>query len=576
MPVAARKKPKRRVRRPTAETSPVTVYARRVVAGEIVAGRLVQLACQRHLRDLETGHERGLVFDAVRAQHALDFFGWLRLSEGEWADQPFVLEPWQQFIVGSLFGWLRTDGIRRFRTSYVEVARGNGKSPLAAGLGLYGLVADGERGAHVYSAATTRDQAKIVYGDAEKMVGMSPSLQRRVSKRTNNLSVDDTGSFFRPLSADASKMDGLRVHLALVDEVHEHPSSGVIDKLRTGTKGRRQPMIFEVTTAGWDQHSICYQHHEYSVKVLESVIANDEWFAFIATIDEGDRWDDPAVWIKANPNLGVSIKPEYIAGLVREAQEMPARQNVVRRLNLNQWTEQAERAIDMDVWDRGAEAIDAAALKGRRCFAGLDLARVCDLSALALVFPPIEPNERWKVLARFWIPEADREVRSRRDRVPYDVWVRQGLITATPGNATDFAFIESEILKLCKEYDVREVAYDRTFADAMVQRLTAEGITMAEFGQGFLSMAAPTAELLRLLLAGQLQHGGGAVLRWNASNLSLRQDPAGNLKPDKERSVERIDGIVALCMALGRAIVHTEPAPTEWLLTTFDLGGLDD
>lgn len=562
-------------RKPKKPACPVGAYARAVVAGKIVAGRLVKLACRRHLEDLATGKQRGLVWDAAAARHAIDFFGHLRHSTGEWANHPFELQPWQGFVIGSLFGWKRADGLRRFRTAYVEVARKNGKSVMLAGTALYALVADGEPGSHVYAAATTRDQAKIVFGEAERMVDASPALRARVTRTVNNLAVLATSSWFRPLSADATKMDGLNVHFAAVDEVHEHSSPDIIQKLNTATGARRQPLIFEITTAGHDRHSVCRQHHEFSVKALEGSIpaeAADSWFAYIATIDPEDDWTDPKVWIKANPSLGVTVKVEDLKRQVEEAREMPAQQNAIRRLRLNQWTEQVTRWLDMEVWDEGGPPkgtapaavkaeMDALAerLRSQQCYGGLDLARVNDLSALVLLFPPTGLlGGKWITLCRFWVPEEDILRRSRRDRVPYELWRDQGWLAATPGNTTDYAFIEQEILDLAACYDLRELAFDRTFAGEIVQNLQDEGLTMVQYGQGFLSLAAPTAELERLSVSRSLWHGGHPVLRWNASNVAVRQDPAGNIKPDKERSTERIDGISALVNALGRAMLRGE------------------
>ncbi len=564
-----------RTRKPKAPKCAVEVYARAVVAGQVVAGRLVRLACQRHLDDLTTAAKRGLVWDAAAARHAIAFFSHLRHSTGEWANHPFELQPWQGFVIGSLFGWKRADGLRRFRTAYVEVARKNGKSVMLAGTALYALVADGEPGSHVYAAATTRDQARIVFGEAERMVDASPPLRARITRTVNNLAVMSTSSWFRPLSADATKMDGLNVHFAAVDEVHEHPNAEIIQKLNTATGARRQPLIFEITTAGHDRHSVCWQHHEFSVKALEGTIpaeSADSWFAYIATIDPGDDWTDPLVWGKANPSLGITVKVEDLKRQVEEAREMPAQQNAIRRLRLNEWTEQVTRWLDMEVWDEGGppKGSDLATVKvgldavgeritGQPCYGGLDLARVNDLSAFVLLFPPTGEGDlgsKWIALCRFWVPEEDILRRSRRDRVPYDVWRDQGLLVATPGNTTDFAFIEQEILELAACYDMRELAFDRTFAGEIVQNLQDEGLTLVQFGQGFLSLAAPTAELERLSVSRALWHGGHPVLRWNASNVAVRQDPAGNIKPDKERSTERIDGISALVNALGRAMVR--------------------
>jgi phage terminase large subunit-like protein len=542
-------------KRRKAQTCPVKAYARAVFEGKIAAGKLVRLACQRHLDDLVNGKARGLIWDASAARHAVVFFGHLRHSTGEWANQPFELQSWQAFVIGSLYGWKRADGLRRFRTSYVEVARKNGKSVMLAGTALYALVADGEMGAHIYAAATTRDQARIIFGEAERMVNASPALRARVTRTVNNLAVLPTSSWFRPLSADASKMDGLNVHFAAVDEVHEHPNAEIIQKLNTATGARRQPLIFEITTAGHDRQSVCRQHHEFSVKVLEGSVpteASDSWFAYIATIDPGDEWTDPSVWIKSNPSLGVTVKIEDLKRQVEEAREMPAQQNAIRRLRLNEWTEQATRWIDMGVWADNAEPFDEEDLVGRTCYGGLDLARVNDLSSLALVFPPEHPDEKVKVIWRHWCPRDDILRRVRRDRAPYTIWRDQGYLIATEGNTTDFKFIEAEVLELATRFNILEIAYDRTFAGELVRNLQDEGVSMIEFGQGFISMGPAAAEFMRLLIGRSLRHGGNPVATWCASNVTARRDPAGNEKPDKERSIERIDAIVATIMAVGR------------------------
>ncbi|MDE2030166.1 MAG: terminase large subunit [Alphaproteobacteria bacterium] len=543
---AKRRKPK---------TCLVEAYARAVINGKVVAGKLVKLACQRHLDDLIHGKKRGLVWNGNAARHAIAFFSHLRHSTGEWAGQPFELQLWQTFVIGSLYGWKRKDGLRRFRTAYVEVARKNGKSVLLAGTALYALVADGELGSHVYAAATTRDQARIIFGEAERMVSASPALRARVARTVNNLAVLPTSSWFRPLSADATKMDGLNVHFAAVDEVHEHPNAEIIQKLNTATGARRQPLIFEITTAGHDRQSVCWQHHEFSVKALEGSISAetaDSWFAYIATIDDGDDWTNPAVWIKANPSLDVTVKTEDLKRQVEEAREMPAQQNAIRRLRLNEWTEQATRWIDMGVWADGSTSFNEDELVGRTCYGGLDLARVNDLSSLALVFPPEQPHEKTKIIWRHWCPQEDILRRVRRDRAPYTHWRDQGYLIATEGNTTDFQFLEAEILELATRFNILEIAYDRTFAGELVRNLQDEGISMVEFGQGFISMGPAAAEFMRLLIGRLLQHGGNPVATWCASNVTVRRDPAGNEKPDKERSTERIDAIVAAIMAVGR------------------------
>ena len=539
----------------------IEAYARCVVDGAVVAGRLVRLACERHLRDLVDGPSRGLRWDAAAAARTVQFFpAVLRHSKGQFAGQPFHLLDWEKFVVGSIFGWKIRD-IRRFRTAFVSTARKNGKSTIEAGIGIKGLVDEDEPGAEIYSAATTRDQARIVFSEAERMRAASPALRKRITQTTNNLAVIDTSSWFRPLSADASKMDGLNVFIALVDEVHEHHDGSVIEKLDTGMGARLQPLMYETTTAGVNRNSICYQHWDFSTKVLEGLIpaeTADRWFAYIATIDEEDDWQDERAWRKANPSLGTLLKIEDLRAEVALAREMPSKQNSIRRLRLNQWTQQVVRWLDMDVWDAGAADFDVGALRGRKCYGGLDLARVNDLTSLALLFPPVMPGERWKVIWRHWCPEDDILTRSKRDRAPYDVWRDQGRLIATAGNTTDFKFVEVEIIDLARLYEIIDLAFDRTFAGEIVRNLTDEGLNMVEFGQGFLSMGPPSSELSRKLLARELQHGDDKVATWCASNVTIRTDPAGNIKPDKERSTERIDPIVALVMAIGRSMTTTE------------------
>jgi phage terminase large subunit-like protein len=549
------------VARAISKDHPVTAYARAVAEGQILSNRLVRRACERHLEDLARSADRGLRFDSQAASHAIDFFGFLHHSKGEWAGQTFALAPWQAFVVGCLFGWKRSDGLRRFRTAYCAVPRKNGKSSIAAGIGLYLLVADGEQGAEIYSAATTRDQARIVFDEAKRMVTRSPALRRRVEVLINNLNVERSASRFMPLSSDASTMDGLNVHGAIIDELHAHRTRQVVDVLDTATGARRQPLLFEITTAGYDRHSICFEHHDYSIKVLEGIVRDDAWFALIAGADEGDDWTDPKVWRKANPNFGISVKEDDLARKAEKAVALPGAQNAFRRMHLNEWTEQAERWIDIAAWDACAAPIDLERLRRRRCFGGLDLSTTTDVTALAWIFPPDHDDGLWRVVSRYFVPEDNLRKRAERDRVPYDLWTRQGYIEATPGNVVDYSAIEARIRADAALFDVKEIAYDPWNATHIALRLQDEGAKMIEFRQGFRSMAAPTRELEKLIVSRKLAHGGNPVTRWMAANVAVAQDPAGNLKPAKDKSTERIDGIVALIMALGRAMLPQEPAP---------------
>lgn len=550
-----------------AAADPVTGYARAVVAWKVPCGRFVRLAAERHLADLKGGKKRGLAFDPAAAVKAIGFFPLLRHSKGQWAGQPFTLAPWQAFIVGSLFGWKRGDGLRRFRMSYTEVPRKNGKSTLSAGIALMLAFFDNEPGAEVYCAATKREQARIVFDEAKRMVESTPGLRKRIDVLAGTLAQPGTASKLQPLSADHDTMDGLNPNAAVVDELHAHKTSGIVDVLETATGARRQPLQFEITTAGYDRTSICWKHHDYTVKVLEGTVADDTWFGFVAGADPGDDWCSPKTWEKANPNLGVSVHLDDLERKAKKAEHLPAQQNAFRRLHLDEWTEQAERWLDMEVWAGGDGAVDADALRGRECFAGLDMASVRDLSAWAKVFP--DDAGGFDVLLRFWIPEDSilpgKTARSERDRLMLAQWVAEGWITATEGNVTDYDVVERAIFEDAERYRIREIAHDRWNITQLVSHLQNEFGTgedastrVVGFGQGFQSMSAPTKELEKLLLAAKIRHGGNPVLRWMASNVAVRQDPAGNMKPDREKSAEKIDGIVALVMALGRAMATPE------------------
>ena len=541
-------------------SDPTTRYATAVVAREVVAGPWVRLACERHLRDLDEAPTRGYRFEPEAAAHVFAFFDqFLRIPDGADAGKPFTLEPFQQFLVGSLYGWLdETTGYRRFRVGYVELGKGNGKSPMGAGLCLYSLVADGERGAEVYTAAVSRDQAVISYRDAKRMAEASPELARALQiYRSSYTMVYHAGgdSFLRALSSEGGMQSGIRPHFALLDEVHEHRTAEVVDKLRAGTKARRQALIIEITNSGFDRKSVCWAHHEYTRQILESAIPNDRWFGYIASLDEGeDPFEDRACWVKANPGLGAILPEAYLEEQLEEARGMPSKRNIVMRLNFCVWTEQATRWIDLDVWDRNDAEVVEEELAGRPCFAGLDMSSTTDLTALVLVFPPPEddPEGRLSVVPRIWCPAESIVRRSRRDGVPYDQWAAEGHLIATEGDVVDYDAVRAEVNDLGSSFDVREIAIDRWNSTQLQTQLLGDGFEVVKFGQGFASMSTPTRELERLLLAGRLAHGGHPVLRWMATNVSVTQDPAGNIKPDKAKSGERIDGIVALIMAVGR------------------------
>ena len=496
-------------------------------------------------------------FDRRAADVAVAFFERLLVHvKGEWAGQPFALLPWQKKIVRDIFGWKRADGTRRYRTVYIEVPRKNGKSNLAAGLALYMLFLDDEPGAEIYSAAADTDQAAIVFDLAKQMVEASPALSARSEVYKRSIVVPATNSVYRVVSADAYTKHGFNAHGVVFDELHAQPNRELWDVLTTATGARRQPLVIAITTAGYDRESICWEQHEYARKVAEGIIEDDSFYPAIWAADEEDDWLDEEVWKKANPSLGHTLKWEYLRGEARRAEQSPAYQNTFRRLHLNQWTQQETRWLPMEAWNACAHEVDEEALAGQVCYGGLDLASSVDIAAFEIVFPPKEEGGLWRVVSRFWIPEENIIERARRDRVPYDAWVRDGYITATPGNVIDYAFIMAEIERLGEVYDIREIAFDRWGAVQISTALEERGFTMVQFGQGLRSMSPPTKELLRMVLDGKLAHGGHPVLRWMADNMVVDTDPAGNVKPNKKKSREKIDGMVALIMALDRATRH--------------------
>jgi phage terminase large subunit-like protein len=466
--------------------------------------------------------------------------------------------------VGSLIGWKRREtGLRRFRTAYEEVARKNGKSTLAAAIGLYLAFGDGEPGAEVYSAATKRDQAKIVWSEAVRMVKRTPALLRRVRPLAGNLYAAGSDSKFEPLGRDSDSMDGLNPAGCIVDELHAHPSRDVWDVLETAMGSRRQPLTFAITTAGTDRYGICWAQHDYALKVLDNVVPDDSYFAYIATLDPGDKWDDPGCWVKANPNLGISVKLDDLATLVSRAQAMPAAVQAFRRLRCNEWVNVADRWLDIALWDACGEPIAWGEFKGKRCVAGLDLSTREDTTALVLVFP--QDDGRVFVRPFFWVPAERIKLRSARDRVPYDLWAQAGYLKTTPGESVDYRAIEATIRDVCQEYRVEELAFDKWNATDLITRLDNDAVTkVVEFGQGFRSLSPPFKLLSSMIRSGQLRHDAHPVLRWHVSNTYAETDAAENMKPSKKRSSDRIDGLVALCMGLARAIALPAPKTSKY------------
>lgn len=525
----------------------MTAYARDVVDGRIPAGRAHVGACRRHLDDLARGEWAWHPEIALRFR---DFCGHLRQSKGQWAGEALALQPWQQFVVGSVLGWLGPDGRRRFRTAYVEVPRGNGKSTLSAALALWCAFFDGEAGAECYCAATKFDQAKIVWDEARRMVERTPALLRRIKVQVRCLSRLDTYSKLEPLGADADTLDGLRPHAVILDELHAHRDRRVVDVMQTALLARRQPLLWEITTAGWDRASVCWEHHRYSEAVATGVAADDRWFSFIASADPGDDWQDPATWRKANPSYGVTVTEEDLAVKARQAAAMLGAQNAFRRLHLDEWTEQSERAINMAVWQRAPAPPPPEALVGEPCYLGLDLASTRDFCALAMVWP--RPDGTYAVSTRYWLPES--AARQRAMQMPVDAWRASGRLTVTPGDVTDYRSIRETILALSDRYEVRELAYDPWNATQLALELQDAGLVVVPIRPTFAGLAAATKEFLALVESGRLLHGGDPVLTWMAAQLAVEVDSEGHQRPSRRASADRIDGIVAVILAIDRAM----------------------
>jgi len=534
-----------------------TKYVRDVQAGKIITGELVRRAVARHVRDLG---RPDLFFDRKAAQRALDFFTYLKHSKGkEWAGTVFELAGWQVFIVACVFGWKwRASRRRRFRIAYVQVARKNGKTTLGAGVALYLFIADNEPGAEVYTAATKLEQARLCFTEAKRMAASSGlAAELGLDVGVNNIADEATFSKLEPLPADSDSLDGLNTHGCIIDEVHAHKTRELYDVIETSTEARTDPLLFNITTAGVLRICIGKDLRDHSVQVLEEIIPDDEFFAFVAEMDKGDDWRDERVWPKGNPNLGITIDVERLRLKAARAQAMPASQNNFRCKHLDEWTQQAERAIDMARWN-SCDAVQLA-LDGRRCYGGLDLGVVRDLSAFVLLFPPADDSDVWAALSYFWMPGDNVAERVRGDRVPYDRWIADGLIQSTPGNVQDNAFIIEDMRRLAHQYQIIEIGYDPYKALEVVLALQDENIPLEPVRQGHLSMAEPWEKMIGLIESGRLNHGGNAVLRWMASNVVAVRDASENTKPDKRQSFEKIDGIVALLNALARAIQRPDP-----------------
>ena len=497
------------------------------------------------------------VYNAQLADFAVNFIECLCHTKGTWAGKPFLLLDWQEQIIRDLFGIVKPNGYRQFNTAYIEIPKKNGKSELAAAVALLLCCGDGEQRAEIYGCAADRGQATIVFDVAADMVRMCPALNKRckILASQKRIIYTPTNSFYQVLSAEAYSKHGFNIHGVVFDELHTQPNRKLFDVMTKGSgDARMQPLYFLITTAGTDTNSICYETHQKAVDILEGRKIDPTFYPVIYGAGQEEDWTDPKVWKKANPSLGETIGMDKVKAACDSARQNPGEENSFRQLRLNQWVKQAVRWMPMEKWDACAFPVNPEDLEGRVCYGGLDLSSTSDLTAFVLVFPPEEDEEPYYILPYFWLPEETLPIRVNRDHVPYDVWERQGFIQTTEGNVVHYGYIEKYIERLGEKYNIREIAFDRWGAVQMVQNLEGMGFTVVPMGQGFASMSPPTKELMKLTLEKKLAHGGHPVLRWNMDNIFIRTDPAGNIKADKAKSTEKIDGAVATIMALDRAI----------------------
>jgi len=544
-------------------------YIDDVLSGEVPACNWVRLACERQRRDLERTDWRWR-FDEARAAHVCRFIELLPHVKGEWARGrgTIVLSAWQCFVLTTVFGWVNEAGHRRFKKAYTEIPRKNAKSTLSSGVGLYLLTADDEPGAEVYSAATTRDQAKIVWGDARAMTIASPMFRRRFGVETgaHSIFVSNENASFKPLSRDqGGNLDGLNLHGGIVDEFHGHKERAIWDVLVTAMGARSQPLLWAITTAGFDRAGICYEERSYVLKILGGVIEDDEYFAIVYTIDTDDDWADPASWQKANPNWGVSVKPEAIEREARKALQMASAQNNFLTKHLNVWVNADTAWMEMRAWDACAdESLSLDDFAGEECILALDLASKVDIADKVRMFLR---DGIYYVFAEHYLPERAVEMASNSQ---YDGWRRDGWLTVTDGEVTDYDVIEDGVREDCVRFDVRDVAYDPFQATQLCGHLLAEGVPMIEVRPTVLNFSEPMKQLEALVLSGKIRHNGDPVLAWMVSNTVCHRDAKDNIYPRKERPENKIDGVVAMIMCLARHMVSAERAPEYQIMI---LGG---
>jgi phage terminase large subunit-like protein len=556
-------------------------YISGVLSGKIPACKWIKLACQRQVDDLaRQGDDWPYVFNPVMidpdgveyrpADRVCSLIELFPHTKGKWAakQESIGLEPWQKFNITTLFGWVhRETGLRRFREAYEEIPRKNGKSILGAGIGHYMFAFDGEHGAEVYSGATTEKQAWEVFRPARLMAKRSPDYcdAKGISVNASNMAILEDGSRFEPLIGNPG--DGASPSCAIIDEYHEHATDELVETMETGMGAREQPLLFVITTSGSNMSGPCYRKRDYATKVLMGQFANDQFFALIYTIDEGDDWTTVDALKKANPNFGVSVGEEYLIARQRVAMQSPSRQNAFKTKHLNIWVGSRNAWLNMQTWAAQPERKSEEELAGRPCFVGLDLASKIDVAALVLLFPPTAIDPLWHVHSRFYLPEDAVEEKAASNHSHYDAWAKQGFITLTPGAVIDYDEIMDDIRELSTRFAVQEIPFDPWQATQLATTMVKEGAPMVEFGATVKNFSEPMKQLEALVLQNKLAHGNNPVMTWMASNVTAQLDKKDNIYPTKDVPANKIDGMVALIMAVARAIFYEETKPASGIIS---------
>ena len=538
----------------------ITKYINDTIAGREPSGKLARLRVIRHVADLETCYSRGLYFDEAAGMRVINFFKFVKHSKGsDFSGKPFVLSPWQAFDIYCIYGWKRAGGSRRFRYAYTDIARKNGKTTFAASQGLYLLMLDNEPGAEIYTVATKREQARIALDEARNIITRSTDLRKIAQVWQHAVTFEKLGSSMKALSSDANSLDGLNPHGVILDEFHAHKDDLVFNVMKSALGARTNPLMLLLTTAGFNRNSPCYAYRDVAIKVLNGVLVQDDLYASIHTLDDEAEFDNPESWVKSNPNLNISVKPEYLHDEFNSAKNNPNQLYNFLTKNLNLWTDSAKNWIPFEYITNSNHGIDD--LDGAKCYGALDLASTGDTTAFAMLFEL--PDGRFTYRVIFWMPEMNVEERVKKKGINYDTWIRQGYVRITPGNVTDYDFIRADINALASRYKIIKIAFDRWNSSQLVINLMDDGLTMLPFGQGYGSMSAPTKEFERDMLTGKANLEGNPVMTWQLSNVMIARDPAGNIKIDKEKSSEKVDGPVACVMSRGAWIIDNANKDTK-------------